>query len=333
MNSSNNKQIKINPKDLYNIPLELIINITLKDGSIIILDESVPTQEINKLFNNYINAKENNQQNINRINNKSINLNINNSYIKDNINGKTLEMNDSYAFNQNIINKEILSKSNNNNNNNYNTNNYFYSSNQNNSINNENKNRINNFRSHNQSISDLVTEKFQKKFHSSLKNSNRNKNINTTINSEIKINIQGNNAKKKFTNNLLKDFDELLLNFNDKKKGLNNLNKNNSKKKYKFYKKLICKKNDKLFLDDISGISPNTKAIKYIGRNDQKNITTTTDFINNNNITNINDRLSLLKDKSLKRNKSNNFYLLKNNKIISEIISPPNHLQYNKIFL
>ena len=332
MDLSNNNQIKINPKDLHKISPELILNIILKDGSMIILDESIPSQDINELLKNSKNENNNDKNKINTINgnksmndNKSINMNTHYSYA-NNINGKTLEMNDSYLFNQNNLKKEILTKSNNNNTN------LFYSTNVYN--NNDNNNRFNNFRSQNQSISDFVTEKFHKKFHSSVKNTKK-PNYNTTINSEININIQGNNSKQKYSNNLLKDFNELLLNFNDKKKGLNNQDKSGSKKKYKFYKRLNCRNHDRLLLDDLSGISPNTKAIKYIGRNEQKNsITTTCDLINKNNNFNNAKRLSFLQEKAIKRHKSNKFYLLKNNsKNYNDIIvSPPNNIHYTKLF-
>ena len=316
--NSNQITIKINPKDIYKISPELILNITLKNGYIILLDDSIPLQEINKIIYNYKNDYKNddNLHTNNRNNNiRSINLDINKSYTKDNINGKTLEISDSYIFNQNN-----------------NIKNCFYSYNKNNTINqNQIENKNNNFKSQNQSISDLVNEKIQKKFHNSLKNS-KNRVVNTTINSEININIKGNKTKNNYSNDLLKDFDELLLNFNDKKKGLNKQNiNNNSKKKYKYYKKLNSKKNDKLFLDDLSGISPNTKAIKYIRNEQNNNVTITTEF--NRNHLGKNNRLSFLKEKALRRNKSNNFYLLKNDRITADIISPPNNLPYNKIFL
>ena len=336
MNSNQKIELKINSKDIYKISPDLILNITLKNGYILILDDSIPSQDVNNLIKN---NKGNNFQHKNRNNNRTLNLNIKNSYSKDNINGNTFEINDSYLFNQNRYKREEISKSNN-----Y-TNNYFYPSYQNNLINNQNekenkesnifnndiKNNTN-FKSQTQSISDIVTEKFHKKFHSNSKYNNNAKLI-TTINSEININIKGDETKKKNVNNLLKDFDELLLNFNDKKRGLINLNTcNNSKKKYKFYKKINTKKHDKLLLDDISGISTNTKAIKYIRRNEQKNSTIITENKNNFGlIDNNNSRISYLKEKSLKRNKSNNYYLIKNNKIINNIISPPNHLPYSKL--
>ena len=336
MNSNQKIQIKINPKDLYKISPNLILNITLKNGIIVLLDDSIPSQEINELINNH-NYDKNNNKYIMRNYNQSINFGINKSYGNNNINGRELEINDSFLFN----NKEILNKSNNKN--------IYYSSNPNNSINKENnkeenKSPINeqmtNFKSQNQSnksISDVVNEKFKKKFHT-INNSEKIKRIKTSINSEININIKGNDAKKKYDNNLLKEFDELLLNFNGIKKGLNNPNiySNNSKKKYRLYKKLNSKKNEKLLLDDLSGISANTKAIKYIGRNEQKNNITIASEINRNNLinqNNNNNRLSFLKEKTLKRNKSNNFYLLKNQRTITDIISPPNHLPYNKILL
>lgn len=321
----NSNQIKINSIDINKVPPELIYNITLKNGYILIIDDSIPSKNIYDIFN-YNYNKENNSQYKSKLTNKSINININNS-LKNNINGKTLDMNDSYLFNQNIYKSSNYS------------NNFFYTSNPNDSMNNkdtvkaESKAITKNVKYQNQSISDLVTEKLQKRFHSNSKYDN-SRVSKTTINSEIKLNIKGDETKKKYENSLLKDFDELLLNFNDKKKGLNILNiSNNSKKKYKFYKKFNTKKKEKLLLDDLSGISSVTKAIKYIRRNEQNNTIINTEFNRNNlgiNMNN-NNKLSYLKEKTLKRNKSNNFYLVKNNKIINDIISPPNNLPYSKV--
>ena len=124
----------------------------------------------------------------------------------------------------------------------------------------------------------------------------------------------------------------MLLNFNDKKRRLINLiTCINSKKKYKFNKKLNAKKHEKLLLDDKSGISSNTKAIKYIRRNEQNNSIIFTQKRNNLGLIDNNNRISFLKENSLKRNKSNNYYLIKNNKLINNIISPPNHLPYSKL--
>ena len=302
-NENLKKEIKINPKDLYKISTELILNIILKDGSIIILDESVPSQEINLLFN------------INNHRNKNISINLNNSDI--NFNGETLEINE---------NKQ-----------NSNTMNNFYSQKINKKISSNEKIIFNSENPQNKSISELVTEKFQKKFQNSLDNNNMPRKVKTSLNSEINLNIKGNEAKKKFSNNLIRDFDELLLNFNDKKKGLNNECINDiSKKKYKYYKKLNSRKNDRLFLDDLTDIMTNTKAIKYIGKNESKiNSTINTDFNRNSLIGNMNltnkSRLSFIKERNRKKNKSNNFYLLKNDRIITDIISPPNHLCFNKI--
>ena len=304
MDSNENlkKEIKINPKDLYKISTELILNIILKDGSIIILDESIPSQEINLLFNN------------NNHRNKNISINLNNL---DNFNGETLEINEN-KLNNNTINN-------------------FYSQKINKKISSNEKIVFNSQNPQNKSISELVTEKFQKKFQNSVDNSNMPRKVKTSVNSEININIKGNETKKKYSNSLLRDFDELLLNFNDKKKGLYNESINDiSKKKYKYYKKLNSRKNDRLFLDDITGVSSNTKAIKYIGKNDSKiNSTINTDFNRNSILGNMNltskSRLSFLKERNLKKNKSNNFYLLKNERTITDIISPPNHLCYNKI--
>ena len=304
MDSNENlkKEIKINPKDLYKISTELILNIILKDGSIIILDESIPSQEINLLFNN------------NNHRNKNISINLNNL---DNFNGETLEINEN-KLNNNTINN-------------------FYSQKINKKISSNEKIVFNSQNPQNKSISELVTEKFQKKFQNSVDNSNMPRKVKTSVNSEININIKGNETKKKYSNSLLRDFDELLLNFNDKKKGLYNESINDiSKKKYKYYKKLNSRKNDRLFLDDITGVSSNTKAIKYIGKNDSNiNSTINTDFNRNSILGNMNltskSRLSFLKERNLKKNKSNNFYLLKNERTITDIISPPNHLCYNKI--
>ena len=86
---------------------------------------------------------------------------------------------------------------------------------------------------------------------------------------------------------------------------------------------------EKLFLENLSEISPNTKSIKYIGRNDD-NVTE----LSEKNLLGINytkNKMSYLKEKkTLKRNKSNHLYILKDNRF-SNIISPPNYLQYKKI--
>ena len=304
MNCNENlkNEIKINPKDLYKISPELILNIILKDGSIIILDESVPSQEINLLFNN------------NNHRNKNISINLNSS--ETNFNGETLEINEN-KLNSNTMNN-------------------FYSQKINKKISSNEKIIFNSENPQNKSISELVTEKFQKKFQNSVDNSIPRK-VKTSVNSEINLNIKGNEAKKKFSNNLIRDFDELLLNFNDKKKGLNNECINDiSKKKYKYYKKLNSRKNDRLFLDDLTDIMTNTKVIKYIGKNESKiNSTINNDINRNSLIGNMNlsnkSRLSFIKERNLKKNKSNNFYLLKNDRIITDIISPPNHLCFNKI--
>ena len=185
-NENLKKEIKINPKDLYKISTELILNIILKDGSIIILDVSIPSQEINFLFNN--------NNNNNNLRNKNISINLNNS---ENFNAETLDLNS-------------------------NTMNNFYSQKINKRVSANEKIVFNSQNSQNKSISELVTEKFQKKFKNSVDTGNIPRKVKTSVNSEININIKGNEAKKKYSNSLLRDLDELLLNFNDKKKGLNN---------------------------------------------------------------------------------------------------------------
>ena len=193
------KEIKINPKDLYKISTELILNIILKDGSIIILDESIPSQEINYLFNT---------NNHNNHRNKIISINLNNS---DNFNGETLEINEN-KLNNNTINN-------------------FYSQKINKKISSNEKIVFNSQNPQNKSISELVTEKFQRKFQNFEDNSNIPLKVKTSVNSEINFNIKGNEIKKKCSKSLLRDFDELLLNFNDKKKGLNNERINDITKK------------------------------------------------------------------------------------------------------
>ena len=300
-----NKYININPKDIPKILPELILKIILKDGTNIISDETMSLQDINNLINN---KKENREQRKYQNSTTSLfNYNINNYYDKDN---KTLDVSNSFLYNHynkndnpkkiffdesKFINKKI-------------------EENKNNNIYNNEKN---------QTISDIVNEKFHKKFKSHIKENKLP--LKATINSEIKINIKGNEAKKGI-DKLLKDFNELVSNFNYKKKGM--LNNQKDKNKYRYYKKSNILKKDKLILENLSGISPNSKSIKYIGRNE-------------NNITDISDknllgknRVSYLKEKELlKRNKSNHInhiYYLKESKF-SNIISPPNYLHCNKM--
>ena len=86
---------------------------------------------------------------------------------------------------------------------------------------------------------------------------------------------------------------------------------------------------DKLFLENLSSITPNSRTIKYIGRN-ENNITELYDKnLLGKNFTN--NKVSYLKDKpTLKRNKSNQIYFLKMNKF-SNLISPPNYLHCKKM--
>ena len=218
MNSK--KKININPNDITKIPSELILKITLKNGTKLILDEKCPMQDINKLINN------NNFQNSD-----------NNISIKNSIKLKTLEINESCLYSP--LKKEILN----------NQNDIFnkYEENKNDIIYN---NEILNKKSNNQSISDLVTEKFHKKFGNNIKEDKLP--IETTINSEIKFNIKGKESKKGI-NNLLKDFNDLVSNFNNKKNGLINNNYLKDENKYKYYKKP-----NKLLLQNISGMSQNS---------------------------------------------------------------------------
>ena len=326
------KKIRINPKDINQISPKLILKIILKDETVIILDESIPCQSISRFL------KTNYNKPINyRNNNLSINLNINNSSTKeDYINGKEFETNDSYLFNRKIYHRDSTT------NKTINTNNYFYSPNIKYTINNQIENTKNNekidsiHKSQNQDISEIVTAKLQRKYNTQNSSANKSKQLKTSINSEIKLNIKGDDSKKKFQNNLLKDFNELLINFNNKKNGLaNNFNRDNSQKKYKYYKQMNDKRIDKLFLSKIACISPNTKSIKYIQDNEPTTNATIITELNGNKLEANWSRgrlTTFLKDKSLKRNKSNNFYIFKNQKNKSDIVSPPNYLLYKKIF-
>ena len=132
--------------ELYKTSTEFILNIILKVGSIIILDESIPSQEINILFNT------------NNYRNKNISNNLNIS--EKNFNGETLEIN------ENKINNHTI--------------NYFYSQKINKKISSNEKIIFNSHNPQNKSISELVNEKFQKKFQNSSDNSNlpqKSKNI------------------------------------------------------------------------------------------------------------------------------------------------------------
>lgn len=321
------KRININPNDIQKISKELILYITLKDGTILVSDNNIPSQDINQLINN----KEENILHSHKQNSAIFNYknktNINNSYNKINEKEKVLSTNESNNFNPHII-KDL---------NNFNKSSYknFYTLNVNKSSSKnieENKNDIYqrndrmDFKSQNQSISDIVNEKFQKKF----KNNNTKENkmpIKPTINSEIKINIKGKESEHHRLDNLINDFNELLTNFNYKKKGIQN--NTIDRNKYKYYKKTSMNRKDKLFLENLSSITPNSRTIKYIGRN-ENNITELYDKnLFGNNFTN--NKVSYLKDKQpLKRNKSNQIYFLKMNKF-SNLISPPNYLHCKKM--
>lgn len=286
MNSK--KKININPNDITKIPSELILKITLKNGTKLILDEKCPMQDINKLINN------NNFQN-----------SYNNISIKNSIKLKTLEINESCLYSP--LKKEILN----------NQNDIFnkYEENKNDTLYN---NEILNKKSNNQSISDLVTEKFHKKFGNNIKEDKLP--IETTINSEIKFNIKGKESKKGI-NNVLKDFNDLVSNFNNKKNGLINNNYLKDENKYKYYKKP-----NKLLLQNISGMSQNSKTIKYIGRN-ENNIREFNKTIYLGMNTSKSKPFYLREKKILKRNKNNNSLYLFKNKYSNEIISPPNNLR------
>ena len=305
------KKININPNDISKINKESISFITLTDGTILICNENMPLQDINKLINNK-------NENINHYENFST---INNNYGKNN--GKKIETID-IGFN-NPQKNIIINK--------YNKNSNYYSLNVNKSTTNKKleenknneiyKNEKMEYKSKNQTISDIVNEKFHKKFKNNIKE-NRIP-IKSTINSEININIKGKETKNGL-DNLLNDFNELLSNFNYKKKGIQNNMKD--KNKYKYYKKNIIAKKDQLFMENLSIISPNAKTIKYIGRNENNT------ELNEKNLLRLNitkNKVPYLKEKqALKRNKSNHIYFLKNSKF-SNIISPPNYLNCEKM--
>ena len=96
----------------------------------------------------------------------------------------------------------------------------------------------------------------------------------------------------------------------------------------RYYKKNIIAKKDQLFMENLSIISPNSKTIKYIGRNENNT------ELNEKNLLRLNitkNKVPYLKEKqALKRNKSNHIYFLKNSKF-SNIISPPNYLNCKKM--
>ena len=163
-----------------------------------------------------------------------------------------------------------------------------------------------------------MTEKFHKKFGNNIKEDKLP--IETTINSEIKFNIKGKESKKGI-NNLLKDFNDLVSNFNNKKNGLINNNYLKDENKYKYYKKP-----NKLLLQNISGMSQNSKTIKYIGRN-ENNIREFNKTIYLGMNTSKSKPFYLREKKILKRNKNNNSLYLFKNKYSNEIISPPNNLR------
>ena len=310
------KKININPKDISKISKDLILYITLKDGTMLISDDNTPSQDINQLINNNqenkmkINIK--NSANIFNYNNNE-NENNNNSFIKINPH----ITNDYNKFNKSAYNSNFRTL-------NPNKSSYKNFEENKNDIYYRNNDRIIDFKSQNQSISDIVNEKFQKKFKNNLKENKMP--IKATINSEIKINIKGNKSKHGL-DHLLNDFNELLTNFNYKKKGMQN--NTIDKNKYKYYKMSNMKRKDKLFLENFSSITPNSRMIKYIGRNEN-----TITELNEKNILGINstkNKVSYIKNKqTLKRNRSNHIYFLNLNKI-SNIISPPNYLHYKKM--
>ena len=310
------KKININPKDISKISKDLILYITLKDGTMLISDANTPSQDINQLINNNqenkmkINIK--NSANIFNYNNNE-NENNNNSFIKINPH----ITNDYNKFNKSAYNSNFRTL-------NPNKSSYKNFEENKNDIYYRNNDRIIDFKSQNQSISDIVNEKFQKKFKNNLKENKMP--IKATINSEIKINIKGNKSKHGL-DHLLNDFNELLTNFNYKKKGMQN--NTIDKNKYKYYKMSNMKRKDKLFLENFSSITPNSRMIKYIGRNEN-----TITELNEKNILGINstkNKVSYIKNKqTLKRNRSNHIYFLNLNKI-SNIISPPNYLHYKKM--
>ena len=310
------KKININPKDISKISKDLILYITLKDGTMLISDDNTPSQDINQLINN-------NQENKIQINIKN-SANIFNYYNNENENNNNcfIKINPHITNDYNKFNKSAY-------NSNFRTLNPNKSSYKNfeenkNDIYYRNNDRIIDFKSQNQSISDIVNEKFQKKFKNNLKENKMP--IKATINSEIKINIKGNKSKHGL-DHLLNDFNELLTNFNYKKKGMQN--NTIDKNKYKYYKMSNMKRKDKLFLENFSSITPNSRMIKYIGRNEN-----TITELNEKNILGINstkNKVSYIKNKqALKRNRSNHIYFLNLNKI-SNIISPPNYLHYKKM--
>ena len=85
------KRININPNDIQKISKELILYITLKDGTILVSDNNIPSQDINQLINN----KEENILHSNKKNSAIFNyknkININNSYNKNILSNKNIK--------------------------------------------------------------------------------------------------------------------------------------------------------------------------------------------------------------------------------------------------
>ena len=270
------KEIKLNPEDLYKISLNLISKLILKDGTIIILDDSVPKSMSSNLF---ISSK------------KDKNILLNSIFEPD------LKENNS-------DNKK-----------------YF--------LNDSNLRKFNTLKIEDNKTMDIIDKKIKAKLGE--KKGTRNKQI-SIINTEININIKPENEKNG-SSHLIRDFDELLLNFNDKKKVLSNqISFGKERNKYKYYKKSNLKKD--ILFNEMSYFQNNTKAIKYITSNISKNnFNHIIEMHKCNKFKNANQsqKLKLIKGQKMKKNKSNSIFRNERKKNFNDIISPPNNLKYNFI--
>ena len=283
--------IKLNPKDLYKIPKNQISTITLKNGTIFQIDDTVPIQDISKLIPsnpnysvnphfiesiyNYDTEKTlayNNQSDITNSIYTKINDNLNNTVTKkliENINiQKEINLEEEKRINKRIEQKLKQRRSNSKNVDNIpslkdiNETPLFINT----DLNYKNPNTMS-IKTEYNNISEYVNEKMNKKNQSMFTYAPKNVECSTTT--EICLKIDG---KKKIhsKNNYLKEFDDLLLSFNGKLKDKSK----DYMRSYKYYKitnNNNNKKNlNKLLFDEWKNDSKE-KPIKYFCRNKSSN--------------------------------------------------------------
>ena len=282
--------IKLNPKDIYKIPNNQILTITLKNGTVFQIDETAPTQDISKIISQNPNNSfiphfiesiynyddktfpYNNQCDISNSIYTKINDNFNNTVTKKLIENINIQ-NEMKIEDERRINKRIDQKLKQRRNNSKNVDNIpslkdindtplFINTDL--SYNNPNTVSI---KTEYNNISEYVNEKLSKKNQSMY--TYAPKKIDCSKTTEISLKIDG---KKKFhpKTNYLKDFDELLLNFNGK---LKEKSKENIRC-YKYYKNKNANNNqknlNKLLFDEWKNDSSD-EPIKYFCRNKSSN--------------------------------------------------------------